>query len=378
MTRVIHESHDTHLERAKVDGDALWLDREELERATGWVWKPHGLCRGDTCVPTPRNSDRPLVAGDRLDAAGMWRHAGWPVVRNGSGDLWVLGEGAKRRADALTSLEAPDFELPDVDGRPHRLCDYRGRRVFLATWASWCGCRVELPAWQALYEATKDHGFTVLAIALDQPEAARPWIEAASPGYPCLIDRSHLTAELYNLVNVPQAIWVDEAGRIVRPPETAGLTDSFRRMDRKTFTTPQAAQEERERVKAAYFAAVRDWAVRGASSPYVLDAKTVGARLSVPAAAIAEAYAHFRLGQALARDGHTVEASVELAEATRLHPDSWAMWRQTADKDARGLAVSEAFWRRVDALGARPYYPPVDWGGSVPSATPSGLPCRKT
>jgi len=216
--------------------------------------------------------------------------------------------------------------------------------------------------WQSLYEATKDHGFTVLAIALDQPEAARPWIEVASPGYPCLIDRDHLTAELYNLVNVPQAVWIDEAGRMVRPPETAGSTDGFRAMDRKNFTMPQAALEERQRVKTAYLDAVRDWAVHGASSPYALDAKAVMARLIVPDAAIAEAHAHFRLGQALLRDGQTAEAAAEFAEATRLHPDSWAMWRQTADKDARGLAVGEAFWRRVDALGDRPYYAPIDLG----------------
>jgi len=219
-----------------------------------------------------------------------------------------------------------------------------------------------LPVWQSLYEATKDHGFTVLAIALDQPEAARPWIEVASPGYPCLIDRDHLTAELYNLVNVPQAVWIDEAGRMVRPPETAGSTDGFRAMDRKNFTMPQAALEERQRVKTAYLDAVRDWAVHGASSPYALDAKAVMARLIVPDAAIAEAHAHFRLGQALLRDGQAAEAAAEFAEATRLHPESWAMWRQTADKDARGLAVGEAFWRRVDALGDRPYYAPVALG----------------
>jgi hypothetical protein len=221
--------------------------------------------------------------------------------------------------------------------------------------------------WQSLYETTKDHGFTVLAIALDQPEAARPWIEVASPGYPCLIDRDHLTAELYNLVNVPQAVWIDEAGRMVRPPETAGSTDGFRAMDRKNFTMPQAALEERQRVKTAYLDAVRDWAVHGASSPYALDAKAVMARLIVPDAAIAEAHAHFRLGQALLRDGQTAEAAAEFAEATRLHPDSWAMWRQTADKDERGLAVGEAFWRRVDALGDRPYYAPVALGQPDPT-----------
>jgi hypothetical protein len=137
MIRILHESRDTPLPRARSDGDSLWLDRNDLERATGWSWKPEGLCRDAACMPLPQRPDRPMVAGDRLDVAAFWRYAGWPIVHDRASQLWVLGEGAARRADALSSLEAPDFELPDLDGRPHRLSDYRGRRVFLATWASW-------------------------------------------------------------------------------------------------------------------------------------------------------------------------------------------------------------------------------------------------
>jgi hypothetical protein len=137
MIRVLHESRDTHLSDAKADGDALWMDRADIERATGWMWKPVGLCREETCMPLPRNAEPPMVAGDRLDLAALWRYAGWPVVHDDTSRLWVLGEGASRRAEALTSLEAPDFELPDLGGRRHRLSDYRGRRVFLGAWASW-------------------------------------------------------------------------------------------------------------------------------------------------------------------------------------------------------------------------------------------------
>jgi hypothetical protein len=138
------------------------------------------------------------------------------------------------------------------------------------------------------------------------------------------------------------------------------MTDGFRAMDREHFTMPPATVEERQRVKTAYLDAVRDWAVHGAASRYALDGDAVMARLRLPDPAIAEAHAHFRLGQALLRNGQAAEAAAALAEASRLHPESWAMWRQAADKDARGLAVGDAFWRRVDALGDRPYYPPVD------------------
>jgi hypothetical protein len=222
--------------------------------------------------------------------------------------------------------------------------------------------------WQSLFDEFKDHGFTVLAVAMDKPEAARPWIEAAAPGYPCLIDRDHHLADLYNLVNVPQALWIDERGRIVRPAETAGSTDGFRAMDRKTFAMPEAVLAERTRVKSLYFDAVRDWARRGASSPHVLDEARAAARLSVPDTAIAEAHARFRLGQHLLREGQADEAQVQMSEAIRLHPDSWAMWRQAAAKNERGLASGPEFWARVDALGSRPYYAPLDIAGASDSA----------
>jgi hypothetical protein len=214
--------------------------------------------------------------------------------------------------------------------------------------------------WQSLAEELKDHPFTVLAVALDHADAARPWITAAKASYPCLIDREHHVAELYNLVNVPQAVWIDEQGRIVRPPENAGMTDGFRAMDRSTFAMPEAANAERVRMKALYMDAVLDWSRRGATSVNALGPAQSRAKLQMPSAQIAEAHARFRLGQHLLRQGQADEGLAQMAEASDLHPDSWAMWRQAAPKDARGLASGPAFWARVDALGSKPYYPSPD------------------
>ena len=73
---------------------------------------------------------------------------------------------------------------------------------------------------------------------------------------------------------------------------------------------------------------------------------------------IAEARARFRLGVWLRANGRAAEGDRQMAEASRLHPQSWSMWRQAADLDEVGKASGPDFWKRVQALGDRPYYPP--------------------
>jgi hypothetical protein len=218
--------------------------------------------------------------------------------------------------------------------------------------------------WQALYEDLKGRNFMVMAVAMDaRADAARPWIEAAKPTYRCLIDHNHRVAELYNMVNVPQAVWIDETGRIVRPTESAGAYEGFRSMDRQTFKVPDEVAVVTSRAKQTYVEAVRDWVINGRSSIHVLDPERATAHLRLPDENIALAHAHFRLGQHLLEWAKEAEAQEHFAEARRLHPDSWNIWRQTAAVDARGLASGPEFWARVDALGSRRYYAPVDMPG---------------
>jgi hypothetical protein len=137
LTTVIHEQRETPCPNAIAQGDDLWLDAPAIEAATGWQWKPEGLCHGEVCVPLPREGGAALVREGRLNLAAIWRRSGRPVVHDQAARTWVLGTGAAERGAALATLQAPDFELPDLGGQLHRLSDYRGHKVFLATWASW-------------------------------------------------------------------------------------------------------------------------------------------------------------------------------------------------------------------------------------------------
>ena len=218
--------------------------------------------------------------------------------------------------------------------------------------------------WQELYAELAGHGFMVIAVALDSRDGdPLPWIEAAQPSYVTLIDREHRLADLYNMVNVPQAVWIDEQGVIVRPTETAGAYEGFRQMDRATRQMPEAAVRTTADAKRVYLDAIRDWVRNGSASEHAFDTERARSHVPPPTDEVARAHVAFRLGQYLIRTGRAAEGDRWLEEASRLHPDSWCIWRQRAGVTDLGLAAQPDFWARVDALGERKYYAAVDMTG---------------
>jgi hypothetical protein len=135
MTTILTETGSADVSLAS--GDGLWLSRNDVAGATGWTLKPEGFCKDDICVPIPAGRQSEFVTDSAVNVGAFWALMDKPAVNSEAGDAWFLGESAADRNTALESLEAPNFTLRDLEGNMHSLTDFRGKRVLLATWASW-------------------------------------------------------------------------------------------------------------------------------------------------------------------------------------------------------------------------------------------------
>ena len=166
------------------------------------------------------------------------------------------------------------------------------------------------------------------------PEHAHPFIDAAAPTHPSLIDTTHATGDLFGFVNIPMAVWIDEEGNLVRPAEAAsierspmrdmdipdGLPERLDRAFREIKKFPEVANE--------YRAAIVDWAHNGAASKFALSPDEVVQRSQPRPDTHARAAACFEMGQHLLRTvGH--DAAVPYwREAHALVPENWTYKRQ--------------------------------------------------
>ena len=123
---------------AEVIGEDLWLSTADLTRATGWKLTADGFCRGPVCIPIPRGREAEFTRADgKVNLAAFARHRGQALVHDDSREVWALDASTTAHATARSTLEAPDFELPDLSGQLHSLHAFRGKKVLLASWASW-------------------------------------------------------------------------------------------------------------------------------------------------------------------------------------------------------------------------------------------------
>jgi hypothetical protein len=121
-------------EATAADGRLL-VAPERLGDALGWELKPEGLCREDVCVPVRDRAS--MFVGDEVDLTAVATALGRAAVVDAGAGIAAVAIDAEGRRQALDSLRAPPFVLDDLDGHPHRLDEWRGRKKLLVAFASW-------------------------------------------------------------------------------------------------------------------------------------------------------------------------------------------------------------------------------------------------
>jgi hypothetical protein len=138
---VVYEDVATEISPALEEATGqLWITTADLTRATRFEIKPQGVCRDELCFPLPKARQEEFLRKDDKKTwfnltgfAGLVHQA---VAHDAGQSMWYFGMRSDQQ-QRLNSLVAPNFTLPDVNGKQHSLSDFRGKKVFLVTWASW-------------------------------------------------------------------------------------------------------------------------------------------------------------------------------------------------------------------------------------------------
>ncbi len=117
--------------------------------------------------------------------------------------------------------EAPNFTLSAFEGEALTLADYRGKKVLINMWASWCPpCKAEMPDMQQFYQKHQADGIEVLSINLTEAENNKEDVSAFISDYeitfPVALDEKSQVADQYQVTTIPTTYIVDSAGNIER------------------------------------------------------------------------------------------------------------------------------------------------------------------
>jgi hypothetical protein len=129
------------IERTLPDPTDLWVEPAVLTELTDFVLKPEGACLDDLCIPVDQGpgSDVVIQSGEEtwFSLTGFARKVGQAFVADNEARVWSFAPVPATRSGFVDQAYAPDFVLPDRQGKPVRLSDFRGKKVLIVTWASW-------------------------------------------------------------------------------------------------------------------------------------------------------------------------------------------------------------------------------------------------
>jgi peroxiredoxin len=115
------------------------------------------------------------------------------------------------------SAEDTEFTLPDLNGTPRQLSDFRGKVVLLNFFATWCPpCRDEMPSLDQLFQTYRNRDFVVLAVAGDTKgqEVVEPFVEKYELTFPVVLDAEGAVADQYQVRGIPAIFLFDQQGKV--------------------------------------------------------------------------------------------------------------------------------------------------------------------
>ena len=184
------------------------------------------------------------VAGARGSSRGTILLVGAVILAAVFGIVWM--QSAKYELLAV-GKQAPDFVLTDLNDKPQRLSEFRGKVVFLNFWATWCKpCREEMPSMEVLHKNFEKDGLVILAVSIDRVTTTKdipPFTKGMNLTFPVLIDSWGKTDKPYKRMGVPETFIIDRDGvirEIVIGPRDWTRLDSLEILTKLLNVTPKA------------------------------------------------------------------------------------------------------------------------------------------
>jgi len=129
----------------------------------------------------------------------------------------VIGNPEPLQPNEAKGKQAPDFSLQDLDGRPVKLSDYRGKAVLLNFWATFCGpCKEEMPWLVELQKQYGPQGLQIIGVALDDSgkDTIVKYVKQMGVNYTILQGQDSV-GDAYGAIGLPATYYIDRNGKII-------------------------------------------------------------------------------------------------------------------------------------------------------------------
>lgn len=115
-------------------------------------------------------------------------------------------------------VDAPQFNVPSLDGGQLNLDQYQGKYLLVNFWATWCGpCKVEMPSLESLYRKFKHRNFAMIAISNDifGAQVVQPYIQSQNYSFPVGLDPKLKVSNQFGVISLPTTFLIDPQGKII-------------------------------------------------------------------------------------------------------------------------------------------------------------------